>query len=57
MNAIARLSTHFIQRPAPAGQPLVVVTAVGAVVAAAQTHGTLPPCRQLFDGLAVSCRS
>jgi len=57
VNAIARLSTHFIQRPAPAGQPLVVVTAVGAVVAAAQTHGTLPPCRQLFDGLAVSCRS
>jgi pimeloyl-ACP methyl ester carboxylesterase len=56
VNAIARLSTHYIHRPAPAGQPQVVVTAVGAVVAAARTHGTLPPCGQLFEGLAVSCR-
>jgi pimeloyl-ACP methyl ester carboxylesterase len=57
VNAIARLSTHYIQRPAPVGQPRVVVTAVGAVVAAARTHNTLPSCPQLFDGLAVTCRS
>ena len=57
VNAVARLSTHYIQRPAPAGQPQVVVAAVEAVVAAARTHETLPPCRRLFGGLAVSCRS
>ena len=56
VNAIARLSTHYIQRPAPIGQPRVVVTAVGAVVAAARTHKKLPPCQRLFDGLAVTCR-
>jgi pimeloyl-ACP methyl ester carboxylesterase len=57
VNAIARLSTHYIQRPAPVGQPQVVVSAVDAVVTAVRTHGTLPPCTQLFHGLAVSCRS
>lgn len=57
VNAIARLSTHYIRRPAPAGQPQVVVTAVAPVVAAARTHDTLPPCQRLFDGFAVSCRS
>jgi pimeloyl-ACP methyl ester carboxylesterase len=56
-NAIARLSTHYIQRPAPIGQPRVVVTAVGAVVAAARMQDTLPPCPQVFNGLAVTCRS
>jgi pimeloyl-ACP methyl ester carboxylesterase len=56
VNAIARLSTHYIQRPAPVGQPQVVVSAVGAVVAAARTHHRLPTCPRLFDGLAVSCR-
>jgi pimeloyl-ACP methyl ester carboxylesterase len=57
VNAIASLSTHYIQRPAPVGQPQVVVAAVRAVVAAARTRGTLPPCAQLYAGLAVSCRS
>jgi len=57
VDAIASLSTHYIQRPAPIGQPRVVVTAVRAVVTAARTHGTLLSCRQLFRGLAVSCRS
>jgi pimeloyl-ACP methyl ester carboxylesterase len=57
VNAIATLSTHYIQRPAPAGQPQVVVTAVASVVTAARTHGPLPPCAELFHGLAVSCRS
>jgi pimeloyl-ACP methyl ester carboxylesterase len=57
VDAIASLSTHYIQRPAPIGQPQVVVTAVRAVVAATRTRGTLPPCAQLYAGLAVSCRS
>jgi pimeloyl-ACP methyl ester carboxylesterase len=57
VDAIASLSTHYIQRPAPSGQPQVVVTAARAVVAAARSRGTLPPCAQLYAGLAVSCRS
>jgi pimeloyl-ACP methyl ester carboxylesterase len=57
VNAIATHSTHYIQRPAPAGQPRVVVTAVDSVVTTVRTHGTLPPCGQLFQGLAVGCRS
>jgi pimeloyl-ACP methyl ester carboxylesterase len=57
VDAIASLSTHYIQRPAPIGQPQVVVTAARAVVAAARSRGTLPPCAQLYAGLAVSCRS
>lgn len=57
VNAIATLSTHYIQRPAPVGQPQVVVNAIRAVVTAARAHGTLPPCAQLFAGLAVGCRS
>jgi len=56
VDAIARLSTHYIQRPAPIGQPQVVVTAVAAVVTAARSHDPLAPCEQLFAGLAVSCR-
>jgi pimeloyl-ACP methyl ester carboxylesterase len=57
VNAIARLSTHYIQRPAPAGQPQVVVTAVSAAVSAVRSRETLPACAQLFAGLAVTCRS
>jgi pimeloyl-ACP methyl ester carboxylesterase len=57
VNATARLSTHYIQRPAPVGQPQVVVAAVRAVVAAARAHRTLAPCPRLFRGLAVTCRS
>ena len=57
VDAIARLSTHYLQRPAPIGQPQVVVRAVGAVAAAARTRATLAPCAQLFAGPAVSCRS
>lgn len=56
INAVARNSTHYIQRPAPAGQPQVVVDAVTAVVTAARSHGTLPPCGRLFATNAVSCR-
>jgi pimeloyl-ACP methyl ester carboxylesterase len=56
IDAIARHSTHYIQRPAPAGQPQLVITAVAAVVTAARTHRRLPPCRRLFPAQASICR-
>lgn len=56
VDAVARRSTHYIQKPAPAGQPEIVVTAVAAVVEAVRKHHRLPPCRQLFERSAVSCR-
>jgi len=56
IDAIARHSTHYIQRPAPLGQPGVVVTAVTAVVRAARSHGKLPQCRRLFAKESVLCR-
>ena len=57
VDAVARRSTHYIQKPAPAGQPQVVVTAVSAVVAAVRRHQRLASCRKLFAAAAVSCRS
>jgi pimeloyl-ACP methyl ester carboxylesterase len=56
IDAIARFSTHYIQRPAPAGQPGIVTAAIGAVVDAARSHHGFPPCRQLFRSAAVRCR-
>jgi pimeloyl-ACP methyl ester carboxylesterase len=56
INAVAKNSTHYIQRPAPAGQPQVVIDAVTAVVTAARSHGKLPPCSRLFATSAVGCR-
>jgi pimeloyl-ACP methyl ester carboxylesterase len=56
IDAIARLSTHYIQRPAPAGQPAVVIAAVRAVVDAARGGVLLPPCPKVFAGQAVTCR-
>jgi pimeloyl-ACP methyl ester carboxylesterase len=56
VNAVARNSTHYIQRPAPAGQPQVVIDAVTAVVTAVRSHSTLPRCGRLFARNAVSCR-
>lgn len=56
IDAIAKRSTHYIQRPAPAGQPQVVVTAAKAVVTAARSHGSLPRCDRLFTRDAVTCR-
>jgi pimeloyl-ACP methyl ester carboxylesterase len=56
VNAVARNSTHYIQRPAPAGQPQVVIDAVTAVVTAVRSHRTLPRCGRLFARNAVSCR-
>jgi pimeloyl-ACP methyl ester carboxylesterase len=57
VNTIARLSTHYIQKPAPAGQPQVVIASIDAVIAAVRRHQALPSCPQLFDGLAVTCHS
>jgi pimeloyl-ACP methyl ester carboxylesterase len=56
VSAVARNSTHYIQRPAPAGQPHVVIDAVTAVVTAARSHSALPRCGRLFATNAVSCR-
>ncbi|HEV7640429.1 MAG TPA: alpha/beta hydrolase [Gaiellaceae bacterium] len=56
INAVARHSTHYIQRPAPLGQPQVVIDAVTAVVTAARTHRALPHCGRLFATTAVTCR-
>jgi pimeloyl-ACP methyl ester carboxylesterase len=39
------------------GQPDVVIRAVRAVVSAARDHTDLPPCRRVFSGSAVRCRS
>jgi pimeloyl-ACP methyl ester carboxylesterase len=56
VDAIALHSTHYIQVPAPAGQPQVVVAAVSAVLDAARGHRHLPGCRELFQVSAVRCR-
>jgi pimeloyl-ACP methyl ester carboxylesterase len=56
IDAIARNSTHYIQKPAPTGQPGVVVAAVRAVVNAARQGSRLPACGSVFAGAAVDCR-
>jgi pimeloyl-ACP methyl ester carboxylesterase len=56
IDAIATRSTHYIQRPAPAGQPQVVISAAKAVVAAVRAHSKLPRCGRLFAPSAVTCR-
>jgi pimeloyl-ACP methyl ester carboxylesterase len=56
IDAIALRSTHYIQFPAPAGQPQLVVTAVEAVVRASRLHRHLPACRRLFAAAAARCR-
>jgi pimeloyl-ACP methyl ester carboxylesterase len=55
LHVLALRSDHFVQRVD--GQPDVVIRAVQAVVRAARDHTRLPPCRQLFSGADVSCRS
>jgi pimeloyl-ACP methyl ester carboxylesterase len=55
LHVVALRSDHFVQRFD--GQPDVVIRAVQAVVRAARDHTRLPPCRQLFSGADVSCRS
>jgi pimeloyl-ACP methyl ester carboxylesterase len=56
IDAIARNSTHYIQEPAPLGQPNVVITAVRAVVRASRQAHHLPTCRSVFARAAVDCR-
>jgi pimeloyl-ACP methyl ester carboxylesterase len=56
IDAVAARSTHYIQRPAPTGQPQVVITAARAVVTAARSRRKLPRCGQLFATEAVICR-
>jgi pimeloyl-ACP methyl ester carboxylesterase len=56
VDVIARRSTHYIQRPAPVGQPQLVVAAVEAVVDSVRSHRRLPPCRSLFPAAAAACR-
>jgi pimeloyl-ACP methyl ester carboxylesterase len=56
VDAIALNSTHYIQRPAPTGQPSVVVRAVRAVVGAVRARDRLPGCAHLFARLVVACR-
>jgi pimeloyl-ACP methyl ester carboxylesterase len=55
LHVVALRSDHFVQRFD--GQPDVVIRAVQAVVRTARDHTRLPPCRQLFSGSDVSCRS
>jgi pimeloyl-ACP methyl ester carboxylesterase len=55
VHVVALRSDHFVQRLD--GQPGVVIRAVRAVVRAARNHAHLPPCRGLFSGSNVRCRS
>jgi pimeloyl-ACP methyl ester carboxylesterase len=55
LHVVALRSDHFVQRFD--GQPDVVIRAVQAVVRAARDHTRLPPCRQLFSGSGVRCRT
>ncbi len=57
IDLVALHSTHYIQYPAPTGQPQLVIKAVDAVVAAARTHERLPACARLFASSAARCRS
>jgi pimeloyl-ACP methyl ester carboxylesterase len=54
-HVVALRSDHFVQRLDR--QPGVVIGGVRAVVRAARGHARLPPCRQLFMGPGVRCRS
>jgi pimeloyl-ACP methyl ester carboxylesterase len=54
VHVVALRSDHFVQ--GSNGQPLVVIRAVRAVVAAARAGTHLPPCARLFRGSDVRCR-
>src|SRR5205085_10427271 len=56
IDAIARNSTHYIQKPPPVGQPNVAITAARALVRAVRRHSRLPACATLFARTAVDCR-
>ena len=55
VHAIALGSTHYVQKPPPAGQPEVVVAAARAVLGAARLHRRPPGCGRLFFGERVEC--
>jgi pimeloyl-ACP methyl ester carboxylesterase len=54
-HVVALRSDHFVQRLD--GQPGVVIRATQAIIRAARDHAQLLPCRQLFRGSSVRCRS
>jgi pimeloyl-ACP methyl ester carboxylesterase len=54
-HVVALRSDHFVQRLDQ--QPGVVIRAVQAIVRAARDRAPLEPCRQLFTGSNVRCRS
>jgi pimeloyl-ACP methyl ester carboxylesterase len=56
VHVVALASNHDIPS-SHSGQPSVVIRAVQAVVDAARDHTRLPPCRRLFSGSDVGCRS
>jgi pimeloyl-ACP methyl ester carboxylesterase len=56
VHVVALGSNHDIPS-SHSGQPSVVIRAVRAVVDAARDHTRLPPCRRLFSGSDVGCRS
>jgi pimeloyl-ACP methyl ester carboxylesterase len=53
VHVVALRSGHFVQSE----QPSVVIRAVRAVIDAARTRAPLAPCRRLFPGRGVRCRS
>jgi pimeloyl-ACP methyl ester carboxylesterase len=56
VHVVALASNHDVPS-SRSGQPSVVIRAVQAVVGAARSHTRLPPCRRLFSGSDVRCRS
>jgi pimeloyl-ACP methyl ester carboxylesterase len=56
VHVVALASDHDVSS-SRTGQPSVVIRAVQAVVDAARYHTRLPPCRRLFSGSDVRCRS
>ena len=56
VDAIALHSTHYIQYPAPTGQPQLVLRAVDAVVTVVRKRQALPPCSRMFGPRAPRCR-
>ena len=56
VHVVALGSNHDVPS-SRSGQPSVVIRAVQAVVGAARDHTRLPPCRRLFSGSHVRCRS
>jgi hypothetical protein len=56
VHVVALASNHDVPS-SRSGQPSVVIRAVQAVVGAARGHTRLPPCRRLFSGSDVRCRS